>query len=238
MDWRRRIALLATAAMLAVPAAAADGKSVPQVVTGTVDATNVHLRSTLERVSPAVPGVSWHVLDLNDEIQLINHSSRLVTVYGYEGERYLRIYPDGRVQINQNSPAYYLNQSFFATGITPPANATAGAAPDWVTVSKTGSFIWHDHRIHWYSNATPFIVKNVHKTTLVEDWTVPIQVGAVHGALYGKLVWVGEKPLSFPLGAVIAFVVILIASLAFVVAVRRRRVTGAGPSVKPTREAW
>jgi hypothetical protein len=223
VDRRLRIALLAAVAMLAAPAAAAEGRSVPQVVTGAIDATNIHMRSTLERSSPAVPGVKWHVIDLNDEIQLINHSSQLVTVYGYVGDRYMRIYPNGTVQLNENSPAYYLNQSFFATGIKPPGNATAGAPPDWVTVSKTGSFIWHDHRIHWYAPGVPYLVKNVHKTTLIEDWKVPIEIGTVRGELSGKLVWIGEKPFSFPAGAIIAFVVIVVAGLALVLAVRRRR---------------
>jgi hypothetical protein len=81
-------------------------------------------------------------------------------------------------------------------------------------------------------------VKDVHKTTLVFDWKVPIEVGAVRGDLFGKLVWIGKKPFSFPIGAIIAFVVILIASVAFVVAVRRRRLAEGGSSAKPQREAW
>jgi len=236
VDRRLRIALLAAAAMLAAPPAAADGRSVSQVVSGTIDATNVHMRSTLERSSPVVSGVRWHVIDLSDEIQLINRSSQLVTVYGYVGDRYLRIYPNGMVQLNENSPAYYLNQSFFATGIKPPANATAGATPHWVTVSKTGSFIWHDHRIHWYAAGVPYLVKNVHKTTLIENWKVPIEIGTVRGALVGKLVWIAEKPFSFPAGAIIAFVVIALAGLALVLVVRRRRaVTSSGSTTADDR---
>jgi hypothetical protein len=234
---RRRVATLIVLGSLLAPASAA-AKTLSQTVSGAIDATNVHYRSTLLSVSPVTPGVTWKVLDLNDEIDLINHSHETVTAFGYDGERYVRILAGGAVQVNENSPAYYLNQSFFAGGVQPPPNATAGATPDWVTVANTGSFVWHDHRIHWYSNATPFVVKDVHKTTLVERWTVPIEVGDVRGALYGKLVWIGEKPFSFPVGAIIAFVVILIASVAFVVVVRRRRAAGGGSQKRPTREAW
>lgn len=235
---RCRIAAVAVLALLALPAAAS-AKSVSQTVSGQVDATNVHYRSTLLRVTPTVADVSWRVIDLSDEIQLINHSKQVVTVYGYVGRQpYLRILPSGSVELNENSPAYYQNQSFFAGGVVPPANATSTAPADWVTVSRTGAFTWHDHRIHFFSTAVPFQVRNVDKTTLVFRWQVPIQVGTTSGALYGKLVWIGEKPFSFPIGAIIVLVVIVIASVAFVVVVRRRRAGGTGAPASPSREAW
>ncbi len=232
---RRALAISVLLGALLPPGAAA-GRQLSQV-SGQIDATNVHYSSTLLRVSPVRTGVSWRVIDLNDEIELVNRSHETVTVFGYDGERYVRILAGGAVQVNENSPAYYLNQSFFAGGVQPPPNATARAQPDWVTVAKTGSFVWHDHRIHWYSNRTPYIVKDVHRTTLVFHWKVPFEVGAVRGDLYGKLVWIGEKPVSFPIGAIIAFVVLLIASVAFVVVVRRRR-AAPGATPKPKREAW
>ncbi|HUB75745.1 MAG TPA: hypothetical protein VL977_01750 [Solirubrobacteraceae bacterium] len=218
----RRATVLALLSLLALPAAAG-ATGVSQTVTGAIDATNVHYRSTLTRVSPLAHGVSWTVIDLSDEIQLTNRSSEPVTVFGYDDEPYLRILPDRAVELNENSPAYYLNQSFFASGIKPPPYATATAAPHWVTVARTGSFTWHDHRIHFYSPATPPEVKNVDRTTLVFDWKVPIEVGSTRGALHGKLVWIGEKPFSFPLAAIVALALIVIASAAFVVLVRRRR---------------
>lgn len=230
--------MVAVTALLALPVAAG-ATQVSQTVSGQVDATNVHYRSTLVRVSPLVSGVSWRVIDLNDEIQLINHSTQTVIVYGYAGHQpYLRILARGSVELNENSPAYYENQSFFAGGVIPPANATSSAPADWVTVAKTGAFTWHDHRIHFTSTAVPYEVHNVDKTTLVFDWTVPFQVGATRGTLYGKLVWIGEKPFTVPIAAVITFVVILIGSVAFVVVVRRRRARGGGASAPPSREVW
>jgi hypothetical protein len=231
-----RLALLAAFAVFAAPAVALAG-SVSQTVSGAIDATNHHYRSTLLRVSPVVPGVTWRVLDYNDEIELVNHSRDTVTVFAYSGNQpYLQILANGNVELNENSPAYYLNQSFFAGGVIPPANATQFAPADWVTVAKTGMFLWHDHRIHFLSPLLPPAVKQrgVDKTTLVFDWTVPIAVGAIKGDLYGKLVWIGEKPFNFPIGAIIAFVIIVLASLALVVVVRRRRADTPGES----REAW
>jgi hypothetical protein len=231
-----RLAALAALTLLTTPAAANAG-SVSQTVTGAIDATNHHYRSTLERVTPVVHGVKWRVLDYNDEIELTNRSHETVTVFAYSGDQpYVRILANGSVELNENSPAYYLNQSFFAGGVVPPANATSTAPADWVTVAKTGMFLWHDHRIHFLSPALPAVVKSrgVDKTTLVFDWTVPIQVGTTNGNLYGKLVWIAEKPFSVPIGAIIAFVLIVLGSVALVVVVRRRRAADPGQS----REAW
>ena len=42
-------------------------------------------------------------------------------VEGYEGEPYVRIQPDGTVEINQDSPSFYLNQDRFGEAPVPEA---------------------------------------------------------------------------------------------------------------------
>jgi hypothetical protein len=234
MRWR--VVAITALLLLSAPGGAAGAQKLSQTVTGVIDATNVHYRSTIVRVSPSVPGVSWRIYDSSDELSLVNHSREAVTVYDYVGSPYLRIVPDGSVEINENSEAYYLNQSFYGNPSAVPANLPN--TPDWVTVSKTAAFIWHDHRIHFLSPALPPPVKRagVDRTTLVFKWTVPIEVGAVRGALHGKLVWLAEKPFSFPIGAIIAFVVIVFGGGAFVVVVRRRR--AAASAAGPAAEHW
>jgi hypothetical protein len=114
-----------------------------------------------------------------------------------------------------------------------PPNATASGYPlDWVTLAKTGEFLWHDHRIHFTSPQTPLQVKNVDRRTLIFAWYVPIQVGSTRGYLYGKLFWNAEKPFAFPIGAIIAFIVVVMGGAALVIVVRRRR------GRVPPREAW
>jgi hypothetical protein len=210
-------------------------------VSQTPDITNTQYTSVLLAEHPIVAGVSWRVIDRNDEIELVNHSHQTVTIYAYssedasvayDGGPYARVLGDGAVEINENSPAYYLNQSFFATGVSVPPSASPTAPPDWVTVAHNGTYLWHDHRIHYLGLGTPRIVKDVHRRTLVFPWYVPIQVGATRGYLYGKLYWNAEKGFSFPIGAIIALIAVVVAGAAFVVFVRRRRAAG------PPREAW
>jgi len=234
---RRLLLLLALALLALAPVAHA-------TVSQTTDITDTHYSSILEKVYPQVAGVSWKVIDLNDEIRLINHSRQPVIVYAYQvtpnlgpnysGGQYARILGNGTVQLNENSPAYYLNQSFYETGISVPSSATAGARPDWVTQAKTATLYWHDHRIHYLTPSVPQFIKNrgVDKRQFVFAWYVPIQVGSTRGYLYGKLFWNAEKPFAFPIGAIIAFIVVVMGGAALVIVVRRRR------GRMPPREAW
>jgi hypothetical protein len=178
-------------------------------------------RSLIASVSPATPGLSVQVLQFSDRLQLRNRSGRTVTIEGYEGEPYARVQVDGTVEVNMHSPAYYLNQSFYATA-TVPASASPGARPRWTVVDRTGQFEWHDHRIHWMSPALPPQVKDKGKRTLIFDWRVPIAVGARRGAVAGQLFWVPEAS-SAPVAALIVGGAIVVLGLALVLVVRRRR---------------
>jgi hypothetical protein len=230
---RRLLPAVALALLAVAPAAHA-------TISQTPDVTDTRFLSKLVRATPAVKGVSWRVIDRNDELMLTNHSSQPVVVYAYsaaqgvsyDGGQYIRIEPDGTVQVNENSPAYYLNQSFFPDYANVPKTASATATPDWVTLAKTGSYLWHDHRIHYTSFARPTQVTDAAKTTFLYDWYVPIQVGSQKGYLLGQLYWLAQTGFSFPIAAIIALVVIVIGGAAFVIVVRRRR----GP--RAPQEAW
>ncbi len=114
---------------------------------------------------------------------------------------------DGTVEINTHSPAYYLNQNFYANVNVPPS-ASPAAIPQWTIVDRTGQLEWHDHRIHWMSPALPPQVKDRSKRTKIFDWQVPIQVGASRGAVNGELFWTPESGTKAPAGAIVALVVI------------------------------
>jgi hypothetical protein len=224
---RRSLPVLVLAFLALAPVAHA-------AISQTPDITDTRYSSYLLRVYPVVKGVTWKVIDLNDEIRLINHSDETVTVYGYsqsdrnvsyDGGAYARILANGTVQINENNPAYYYNQSFYLAGVTIPPGVGDTAPADWVTFAKTATFYWHDHRIHYTTPVIPTFIKNrgVAHRQFVFHWYVPIQVGAIRGYLYGSLYWNGQKGFSFPVGAIVAFVVVVLAGGAFVVIVRRRR---------------
>jgi hypothetical protein len=184
--------------------------------------SSFHYRSYIDTIAPKVPGLSLQVLEFADRLQLTNHTGKTVTIYGYGGEPYARVQPNGTVEVNTRSPAYYLNQSFYGD-VTVPASASASATPRWTVVDRTGQFEWHDHRIHWMSPALPPQVKDQGKRTKIFDWRVPIAVGVSKGAVSGQLFWTPEAGSKTPVGAIVAFVLIALAGLALVIVVRRRR---------------
>jgi hypothetical protein len=202
--------------------------------------SSYHYRTYITSITPKVAGLSVEVLEFADRLLLRNHTGKVVTVYGYEGEPYARVLPTGAAEQNVRSPAVYLNTSFYAN-VTVPPSANASAPPLWQLADRTAQFEWHDHRIHWMSPARPPQVRDPSKRTKIFDWRVPIRVGTQAGAIDGELFWVPENSKA-PAGAIAAFVAILVAGVLAVVVVRRRRgrpqPPTAGGEPSPQREAW
>jgi hypothetical protein len=208
---------------------------------------NPNMESIIRSVTPATPGIKLQVLNRDDRFELINRSKQDVLLYGYNGEQYARIMGDGTVQQNVNSPAYYLNSERDAN-VAVPAKATPTATPKWETLDRTGSFQWHDHRMHYMGKGVPPSVKDTKKRQKVQDYTIPIKIGATKGAITGSYWWSPQKNSGPPTGAIVAFVVLVIAGGAAVAVTRRRRASARGDgdgdepgptsSSEPPVEAW
>jgi hypothetical protein len=221
------LALASAAAMLWVGAgtALAAGQSQSPL---NDQGSSPNYRSLITSVSPAVPGLSLQVLQFSDRLQLRNASGQTVTILGYQGEPYARVQADGAVEVNRRSPAYFLNQSFYAN-VTVPASASPGAAPQWTVADRTGQFEWHDHRIHWMSPVLPPQVKDKAKRTLIFDWRVPITVGARKGEVAGQLFWTPQSS-NVPIAAIAIGGAIAALGLLLVLVTRRRRARPQAPS--------
>src|SRR3954467_4050642 len=115
---------------------------------------NPNYRSVIDRVSPKVSGLRLQVLNLDDRLELQNTTGKTVIVRGYQGDPYARLLADGTVQVNRNSPAFYLNNDRLGQAKV-PSTAKASATPQWQAVDRAGRFQWHDHRIHWMSTVPP-----------------------------------------------------------------------------------
>lgn len=221
------IAALATMFALIVPAAAWGHEGNPDY------------RSIIDRVTPNVPGVSFEVLSYDSYFQLLDQHGHEVVIYGYEGEPYARVLKDGTVQVNERSPAYYLNDTRYPTGEVPPI-ANAKAPPKWKTFDDSGTFLWHDHRMHYGSPSVPPQVTDEHRKTKIYDYEIPLRIDGRKGAIHGTLYWVGPANTS-KLPFIIVGVVILVGGGALVLFLRRRR-DAPGESGddrdEPVKEAW
>jgi hypothetical protein len=206
--------------------------------------TSPKYESVFTGIKPGIAGIKAQVLGLDNQYQLINQTGKTVVVLGYQGEPYGRILPDGTVEVNERSPAYFLNEDRFGT--TPvPKSASPSAPPQWKVQDKTSRFIWHDHRMHWMAHTIPNQVKDQHKKTKIFNYSIPFSVNGQRENLTGTLFWRGT-PKGAPTGAIVALVAIVLAGIAFVFVVRRRRraaTSGPAPASSPrkihdTEEAW
>lgn len=183
---------------------------------------NPNMESVVRAIVPHASGVSIRVLNRDDRFELTNRSRQPILIYGYNGEPYARLLPDGTVEQNTSSPAYYLNQDRSAN-VAVPKSASATASPTWQVMDKTGRFQWHDHRMHYMGTGVPPAVKDTKKRQKVFDYSIPIKVGDRAGAIDGTLLWTPQKNSGPPAGAIVAFALLVLAGIAAVVVTRRRR---------------
>ena len=225
-------AALAAAAVLAFAAPAA-----------TAHESSPKYQSFYDGTRPAVPGLHAEVLGYDNQYELVNQTGKTVVVYGYDGEPYARILANGTVEVNQRSPAYYLNQDRYGA-VKVPASANANAPPLWRVQDQSNRFVWHDHRMHWMAHTIPPQVKDQHRRTTIFHYAIPVRVSGRPADITGTLVWLGT-PKGFPVGAIIALIVIALLGIGFVVFVRRRRALAAAGGApagsaggEASKEAW
>jgi hypothetical protein len=195
-----------------------------------------HFESVV-RQAPAGAGIKIQVLNRDDRLLLINRGGKDVTIQGYDGEPYARVLANGAVEVNTNSPAYYLNDDRYGH-VKVPANADAKAPPRWKVEDRTGRFEWHDHRIHWMVKTTPPQVHDEHRKTKIFDWAVPVSVGGTGTKIAGTLYW---APLSAgaPAGLLLGSLAVLVVLGILIVVIRRRRLGDApAASSGEAKEAW
>jgi hypothetical protein len=202
---------------LAAPAAAHEG--------------NPNFESLVTGVT-GVPGLKAEVLNGDDRLLLINEGRQTIVVEGYDEEPYARLRADGVVEVNDRSPARYLNDDRFGQ-VDVPDGADPEAEPEWRAVGRGGRFEFHDHRIHWMTKTDPPQVEDRSQRQKVNDWTVPVRVsGAGAGAVRGTLWWRGDGG-GAPVAMFAGLAAFALLSVLLVVVVRRRR-----SRVPAGREAW
>jgi hypothetical protein len=195
---------------------------------------NPNYESLVRGVRPAVPGLRVQVLNFDDRLELTNRSGKDVEVDGYEGEPYVRLMADGRVLVNQRSPATYLNTE--RSGDVPlPPGVSAKAAPRWTLVSRTGRYEFHDHRIHWMGQGDPPGIQGKDRRTKVFDWRVPLRVDGRRATLVGSLWWKGPRGGGISAAALGGLGLAVLLALVASVAVIRRRAAGERGTPQ---EAW
>ncbi len=141
--------------------------------------------SYLAKVGQAPTGIEAKVVDGDQRMWLSAPPSLTVVVLDYRGAPYLRFW-HSRVEVNQNSAMYYLNQTPVA--LRPPSNLGPRTPPRWQRVSSGHSYGWHDGRLHALAS-----VALAPGATFVGTWRVPVLVDGRLAAISGAL-WHAANP--------------------------------------------
>jgi hypothetical protein len=127
--------------------------------------------------APNITGIAWKLYPAGEYLEVENRTEQTLVVFGYAGEPYLRIGPDG-VETNLNSPATYLNSHRDGDVALPP-RADDGAPPDWSHVTDSTRFSWFDHRVHRMAIDGPW--------NEGASWVVPFEMNGTTYSLEGRL---------------------------------------------------
>ena len=204
------------AVALAVLAAAAPAASAHQ--------GSPNYLTQINAVTPAVDGLTVEVLSRDDRLLLRNTSGRDVVVEGYNGEPYARVQGDGTVEVNEDSPAYYLNDDRFGD-VAPPAAADGKGAPqlEGAVAHRALRVARPPHALDVASSRRSGCATRTEQTKIF-DWSVPAPVERAAGGdrrarCSGRRRWraARRRAPSSPSPRV------LIACCIAVIAVRRRR---------------
>ncbi len=172
-----RLAIAASIALVAIagaPAAAmAHGPTAPIAI------------NYLARVGPTPAGVQAKVIDGDQRLWLTVAPSVTLVVLDYDQAPYLRFDRSG-VQVNRNSEMYYLNATPFPEAV--PGGLTARTPPEWVSVSSSHTYQWHDGRLS--SLAATALAPG---TRYIGMWSIRVTVNGRTVDLSGGL-WYHPRP--------------------------------------------
>ncbi len=188
-------------------------------VAGAVPARPVNYRSEVTEVDPPVEGLAVRIIGGDQLLEVVAPPGVVVVALGYGEEPYLRIGDGGRVLVNVNSPAHYLNDE--RLGRVPlPDHADEEAEPSWKRLADGRSWAWHDHRVHWMMEREPPVVREAGgEAVRVMDWEVPLLVDGEPVVVRGTLDWEPDVVPVMPLAAAL-----LVAGAVALLALRRARV--------------
>ena len=136
---------------------------------------------------------------------------------GYDGEPWLRFWPTAASQENQLSPATYLNANRYGVIPTFPPGVGAQQAtanPQWTTVAHGGTYVWHDHRIHYMTpDIAPKLVPGTTGSQLTArpdgKWVIPMTVDGHRVTVIGELLLLPAPNPLLSWGLVVAIVVVV-----------------------------
>lgn len=188
--------------------------------------------ATLSSDREPLPGVTVTVSQGRvPAILLDNATEEEVLVRGQEGEPFLRIGPDG-VFGNEHSPSFVDDQRYRGREVPEPPRADA--SPAWVELAGEPRYAWLEERARYPREQPPQDVVTSDRTTVLREWSAPIEQGDDRVTLHGETRWMPDDEAFAALGipvsgdaesdlaTVVSWVVFGLGVVLIVIGLRRR----------------
>jgi hypothetical protein len=180
-------------------------------------------KSRILSITPPTPSMTLKVVGGDGFLYLHMQHGHTAAVPGYDGEPWLRVLADGTVEENQLSLATYLNANRYGRNIVFPPGVGAKEAtanPQWTIVGHGGTYVWHDHRIHYMTpDIPPKLVPGTNRVQLTAradgKWVIPMTVDGHRVVVVGELLLL-PAPSALPAWAVVIGVVVVVAAIAII----------------------
>lgn len=178
---RLAAAVAACAAFAALAAAGAGAHGEPPV-------PSTHFLSTVQGITPPLPGLKVRIPGRQDPLVLTNATGRTVVVQGYSGEPYLRFDAKG-VWMNMRSPSRWLDAPGWEVDSPLPKGADPKAPPVWKLLTVGHVWSWHDTRVQWRGGFPAQIVPRGATSFPARDWEIGLEVDGKLHILRGTLTY-------------------------------------------------
>jgi len=143
--------------------------------------------SVVESVEPSSDVVRVDIVGGDAFVRVRVGRGHTLEMSGYYDEPFVRIADDGTVVVNESSDTFRTSKSRYGSGTKPEGSASKTNDESWVVAARNGTYLWHDHRVHWMSPAAP---QPIDDRGLVQRWTIPMTIDGratlVSGSLYQR----------------------------------------------------
>jgi hypothetical protein len=140
--------------------------------------------SIVESVEPATDALRVDIVAGDSFVRARVRPGHALDMNGYYDEPFLRIERDGDVFVNRGSATYMISRTRYGATVSVEDNMVEDVEPEWTLESSNGTYLWHDHRVHWMSPTPP---KPIDQRGLVQQWAIPLRFDGVDTVVSGSL---------------------------------------------------
>ncbi len=140
--------------------------------------------SLVESMTPVNPAVKVDIVGGDAFVRVRVERGHTLQMNGYYDEEFLRIDADGTVSVNESAETFRISQDRYGAVASTGDSASEQIEPNWIVSSRNGTYLWHDHRVHWMGTGTPQTINN---DGLVQQWAIAMTIDGASTVVSGNL---------------------------------------------------